>query len=74
MAHDDKIGPNLPCEGPNFFGGLTSHQLCGGIETQLPQSGNTLVKHFHKGIFHLNGRSSVGYVSQQQCTGIDEDR
>ena len=54
MAHDDEIGPNLPCEVPNLFGGLTSHQLCDGIETKLPQSRNALVKHIHKVIFHLN--------------------
>ena len=73
MADNDEISPNLPCEGPNYFSGLTSPQLCDRIETQLPQPGNAFVKYFHDGIFHLNERSGVGYVSQQRNTGIDED-
>jgi hypothetical protein len=73
MSHDDEISPNLPCEGPNYFGGLTSPQLCDRIETQLLQSGNALVKYIHDGIFHLNEGSGVGYVSQQRNTGIDKD-
>jgi len=73
MAHDDEISANLPCEGPNYFGGHTSPQLCDRIETQLPQSGNALVKYIQDGIFHLNERSGVGYISQQRNTGIDED-
>ena len=68
-----RVFRNLPCEGPNYFGGLTSPQLCDRIETQLLQSGNALVKYLHDGIFHLNARSGVGYVSQQRHTGIDED-
>jgi hypothetical protein len=73
MSHDDEISLNLLCEGPNYFGGLTSPQLCDRIETQLLQSGNALVKDLHDGIFHLNERSGVSYVSQQRHTGIDED-
>ena len=73
MAHDDEIRLNLLCEGPNYFGGLTSPQLCDRIKTQLLQSGNALVKYIHDGIFHMNKRSGVGYVSQQRNTSIDED-
>ena len=73
MAHHDKIGLNLLCEGSDFFGGLPSHQLCDGIKTQRPQSGNALIKYIHEVIFHLNRRSSEGYFGQHKCTGIDED-
>ena len=73
MANDDKISPNLPREGPNFYSRLTAHQLGDRIETQLPQSGNTLVEHNDEGVFHLNGRSRVGCVSHQQCTGVEDD-
>ena len=73
MAHDDKIGANLPCVGSDFFGGFPSHQLCDGIKTQRPQSGNALVKYFNEVMFHLNRSSSEGYFGQHKCTGIDED-
>ena len=74
MAHHNKIRPNLPSEVPNFFSGLTSHQFCRGIETQLPQPGDALVKYVHEVIFRMNKCSSEGYLGQQQRTGIDEHR
>ena len=73
VAHNDKISPDLPCERPNYFSRHTSPQLCDWIETQVPQTGNALVKYIHDGIFHMNKRSGVGYVSQQRNTIIDED-
>ena len=45
MAHHNKIRPDLPSEVPNLFSGLTSHQLCRGVQTQLPQPGDALVKY-----------------------------
>ena len=74
MAHNDKISLNLPCEGSNLFGRFTSHQLGDRIETERPQSCDTFVEHIYEGIFHLNGCASVGYIRQEQCTGIGEDR
>jgi len=74
MAYDDKVSLNLPRVGPNFFSGLTSHHLCDGIKTELPQSGNSFVKHVPERIFQLNGGSGVGYIRQQKCTGVDKDR
>ena len=74
MAHHNKIRPYLPSEVPNLFGGLTSHQLCRGVETQLPQSGDALVEYFHEVIFHLHRCSSEGRLGQQQRTGINEHR
>ena len=53
MAYHNKIRPNLSSEVPNFFSGLASHQLCRGIETQLPQAGDALVEYLHEVIFHF---------------------
>jgi hypothetical protein len=33
MADNDKIGPDLPREVPDFLGGFTPHHLCYEIET-----------------------------------------
>ena len=58
MPHHDKIRPNLPSNVPNFLSGLASHQFRRGIETQLPQSRDALVKYVREVIFHMNKCSS----------------
>ena len=68
------IRPNLPSDVPNFFSGLASRQFRRGIETQLPQSRDALVKYVREVIFHMNKCSSEARLGQQQRTGINEHR
>ena len=74
MADDDKIGPNLPREVADFFGGLASHQFGHRIEAQFPQSGNALIQYVHGIGFHPNRCSSERYLGEQQRTGIGKNR
>ena len=74
MPHHDKIRPNLPSNVPNFFSGLASHQFRRGIETQLPQSRDALVKYVREVIFQMNKCSSEARLGQQQRTGMSEHR
>jgi hypothetical protein len=74
MPHHNKIRPNLPSNVPNFFSGLASHQFRRGIETQLPQSRDALVKYVREVIFHMNKCSSEARLGQQKRTGINEHR
>ena len=74
MAHYNEVRPNLPGHVSNFFSRLASHQPCHGIETQLPQSGDALVKDVREVIFQMNNCSSEARLRQQQPTAIGEHR
>jgi hypothetical protein len=74
MAHNDKIGFDLPSKVPDFFGGLTSHQFGHGIEAQLFQSGNAFIEYLNEVIFHTNRCPGEGYLGQQKSTIFSENR
>ena len=73
MPDDNKISVNLPREGADFQGRLTSHQLGDRVETELPQSRHALPEHADESIFRLRDRSRVDAFSEPQATGIDDD-
>jgi len=74
MAHNDKIGFDLPSKVPDFFGGLTSHQFGHGIEAQLFQSGDALIEYLREIIFQPNRCSGEGYLGQQKSGVVSEHR